>query len=106
MNRAGWGMLSLLALAACGGGYDAEYDCEQSASCNERITGQPVTDTEIEICADRSENIYDGLTDTQQSYLDDVFEACEDEEACAYVVCACDYADSPDAQCEQAREHL
>lgn len=105
MKRVGWGMLGLLALTGCGG-YDADYDCEQTAACQERITGQPVTDTEIDLCADFSDGVYDDLSDAEQNYLDDVFEACEDEESCGYIVCVCEYGDRGNTTCEDARQHL
>jgi hypothetical protein len=105
MTRTGWGTLSLVALVACSSGYDGEYDCEQSAACQQRITGEPYTDTQIEICTDYSDDAYDGLSDTQQDYLDDVFEACEEETSCAYIVCVCEYSGRDDTTCEEARQH-
>ena len=76
------------------------------AACQERISGEPVTQAKVDYCTDVADNAYDNTSDAQQDLMDDTFEACEDQEACAYFVCACDYLGVNTTECQQAREHL
>lgn len=94
-----------LAAAAlgCGGGYDAEYDCEQTVACQEAILDQEAPASTVETCIDNSEALYDDLSDDLQDLLDDAFESCESETSCAYVACVCDEFGIDNQQCADAR---
>ncbi len=99
-------LLGLLVLPACGG-YDAEYDCEQTVACAELMTGQSISRAAIEGCIERSEAFYDDVDEDTQDYMDEASDTCGDEKACRYVVCVCDFLYLVnDPGCAEARKHI
>jgi len=107
VKKLSWLVLTVLTLPACGG-YDAEHACEESAACEERVTGQPVSRAAVEGCISRSEDAYDEANEDIQDSVDDAFDACEDYEACSYFVCVCEFfgTTTSDPNCVEARKHL
>jgi len=92
----------LTALAGCGG-FDAEYDCEQTVACIARLENRAPGDTEVNQCVSVAENQAAVADDAQNDTADDVFGQCEGETECAYLRCMCDGAGNNSDDCTKVR---
>lgn len=102
MRRAVTFLVALLA-TGCGGGYDIEYDCEQTLACNQELYGTPSSDTAQDACVAATEEIYEDLSDDQQERVEEVVDRCSESTSCDYIVCICDQLGAQTQQCVDAR---
>lgn len=80
--------VSALSLCACGGGgYDADYDCEQTAACCEELGSTPSATT-VSTCKQSSQQLYDNFNESFKAAADSLTEKCGNKTACDYMECA------------------
>lgn len=73
-----------LGLAACGGGWDPAYGCEQTIACAKSRGQTPPSQSACEATA---QALYDALSDDQKDVADKAFSDCKSKTGCDFEAC-------------------